>query len=642
VDSVRIWRIGDHPTIVLAAEELAGYLARMTGAACPVAPRPRYEPGEPGIWVGEAADLTGVSLPAVNDPRWDDAIAVDVAAGRGVVAGNSPRSVLLAVYRYLTALGCRWVRPGADGEYIPAVDLAKQPVKVADAPAYRHRALCIEGAVSLEHVRDIIAWAPKLGFNGYFMQFDDGYPFFQRWYEHELNPLRSAEPFTAERSRALTAEVVAEVNRRSLAFHDVGHGWTCGSLGVEGKGWEPYGSPPAPEIVPHLALLDGKRTWFGGCPLNTNLCYSNPATRRLVVENLASFALARPDVDVIHLWLADAANNQCECDACRQMRPADWYVLLLNEVDALLTEKGIATRIVFLAYVDLLWPPEKERLRNPGRFILMFAPITRSYTESFADMGPLPALPPYRRNQAQFAAGVEENVAFLRGWQQVFAGDSFDFDYHYWQAQVFDPAGIRLARVLHGDIRSLRALGLNGYMSCQTQRSFWPMGLGLAVMGQTLWDPGTPWPALATDYFAAAFGAEAQSCYEYLDGLGQLFDPAFRGDRNAGVLAGLDKVSDLVDEFAPVIARNRQSRVQCWAASWGYLVHHAEVCKGLARALAARARGDGKAMARHWQATKEYLWAHEEEIAPALDVWLMVLTLDKFFVVEELRIRVQP
>ena len=62
-------------------------------------------------------------------------------------------------------------------------------MKLRERPAYRHRGVCIEGAVSWEHVRDMVAWLPKLGFNAYFIQFREAYNFFQRWYEHEANPL---------------------------------------------------------------------------------------------------------------------------------------------------------------------------------------------------------------------------------------------------------------------------------------------------------------------------------------------------------------------------------------------------------------------------------------------------------------------
>ena len=65
------------------------------------------------------------------------------------------------------------------------------------------------------------------------------------------------------------------------------------------------------------------------------------------------------------------------------MRPADWYVRMLNEMDAAFTAHDISGKIVFLAYVDLLWAPEQEQLANPDRFILMFAPITRSYSRSY-------------------------------------------------------------------------------------------------------------------------------------------------------------------------------------------------------------------------------------------------------------------
>ena len=66
------------------------------------------------------------------------------------------------------------------------------------------------------------------------------------------------------------------------------------------------------------------------------------------------------------------------------MRPSDWYITLLNDIDAKLTDAGISTRVVFLLYVDLLWEPQKVRLNNPDRFTLMFAPITRTYSASIA------------------------------------------------------------------------------------------------------------------------------------------------------------------------------------------------------------------------------------------------------------------
>ena len=55
------------------------------------------------------------------------------------------------------------------------------------------------------------------------------------------------------------------------------------------------------------------------------------------------------------------------------------------QLDAKLTEQGTETKIVFLLYVDLLWEPVEEKLANPSRFIMMFAPITRDYGKNYSD-----------------------------------------------------------------------------------------------------------------------------------------------------------------------------------------------------------------------------------------------------------------
>ena len=172
-----------------------------------------------------------------------------------------------------------------------------------------------------------------------------------------------------------------------MILHLVGHGWTCEPFGIPGPGWYPHEGPIPPESVQYLAEVNGQRQLHGQIALNTNLCYGNPETRRIVTEAIVAYAQENPDVDIIHFWLADGVNNHCECPLCRDIRPSDLYVRMLNELDEKLTAAQVATKIVFLAYVDLLWPPQKERIQNPARFLLMFAPITRSYSTSFTAAG---------------------------------------------------------------------------------------------------------------------------------------------------------------------------------------------------------------------------------------------------------------
>jgi len=83
-----------------------------------------------------------------------------------------------------------------------------------------------------------------------------------------------------------------------------------------------------------------------------------------MVDDIVRYLRSHPHVHYLHLWLADGSNNQCECDLCRATRPADFYVMLLNELDERLAREGLRASVVFLVYVDLYWPPQRERIRN--------------------------------------------------------------------------------------------------------------------------------------------------------------------------------------------------------------------------------------------------------------------------------------
>jgi hypothetical protein len=65
-----------------------------------------------------------------------------------------------------------------------------------------------------------------------------------------------------------------------------------------------------------------------------------------------------------------------------------------------------------LIYFELSWPPQIEKIQNEERFILMFAPITRTYSQPFETKGEIGVIPPFIRNKITLAKSVEENLSF--------------------------------------------------------------------------------------------------------------------------------------------------------------------------------------------------------------------------------------
>jgi hypothetical protein len=631
-----IYLVRNDPVITFASQELCRYLQQMTGCPVVVESAAAFQPGLGGFWLGLIEDFPGLDSPGLSD-ELDDAISIQVHNGQGVIAGMHGRSVLLAVYRFLSEAGCRWVRPGAEGEVIPQRSLANLIVHLVEQPSYRHRAICIEGAVSLENIFEIIDWAPKVGFSGYFMQFREGHTFFERWYSHKHNPLLKPEAFTVEQARGFTRQIEAELAKRGMLYHAVGHGWTCEAFGIPGLGWDPVVQDWPAEVINSLALVNGQRQMWHDIPLITSLCFSNPQVRRSVVDGVVAYVQAHPNIQALHFWLDDGFNNKCECSECQKMRPADYYVILLNELDEALSRSGYPGKVVFLAYADLLWPPEVEQIQNPERFILMFAPITRSYRKPLFPQDESYVLPPYVRNQLVFSENNDEQLAFLRAWQKLFQGDSFIFDYHLMQAGVYtlDPDPIFLSRLLYTDLQNLRQLGLNGYVSCQIQRIFFPTGLVMYVMGRTLWNDGLRFDDLVDEYFNAAFGSDGRLCQEYLAELSALQDVVPVREKGLEVdpqaQIKLQWALKLIQDFQPVITRNLTLPDRCQRKSWFYLQAHAELMQRYLRLLSAKAAGEEEAMHRLWEEIKRFAQEQELSLQPVFDTYEFIDSFEHYF-----------
>jgi len=193
-----ISRIGNNETVKFACSELCRLLKKANGRLLiKECVEKAFCEDSHKLWVGISPEFSEF-LPDVQDKNLDDAIYIDVKNGKGVITGSNPRSVLIAVYRFLKEIGFAWVRPGEDGEIIPKELPTEYEVKVSEAAAYRHRAVCIEGSVSYDHVRNIIDWIPKASMNGYYIQFRVPFTFFERWYNHKDNPLLQPEGMTYE------------------------------------------------------------------------------------------------------------------------------------------------------------------------------------------------------------------------------------------------------------------------------------------------------------------------------------------------------------------------------------------------------------------------------------------------------------
>ncbi len=608
-----------HQTLIFAKQELNRYITAITGST------------EHGIELCQ-------SKPA--DSPYTDRYAIRVEGGQGEISGCNPRSVLLGVYRFLFLIGCRFIAPGQGGEILPVKKLSDCHAWEERTVPTRHRGICIEGAVSRENVLDMIDWLPKAGFNSYFIQFREGHTFYERWYTHQGNTLMQPLPYTVEESRQFVKEAEAEIEKRNLIYHKVGHGWTCESIGYPSTGWHKVENPAVPaELRPYLAEINGQRSFYEGIPLNTHLCYSNPEVRQRMTEEVVRYAEKNPNISALHIWLADNYNNICECEACQKHTQTDWYIMLLNEIDAALTERGLQTKLVFLIYFELLWPPKTVKLINPGRFLMMFAPITRTYTRPFCTADETvhreipPPLPSYRLNQMVFPSDCKENLAFLYHWQKEFSGDSFDYDYHLMWDIDKELGGLKLAKVLYEDCIRLKDMGLNGLMSCQQNRAAFPSGLCQYIMGRTLFEPSCDFSDLVEEYAQAAYGKGSELALRYLELLSNGFSHAYmrgeaEGKTNADYAALFAQTSHHLSEIAPQIT---EAAGKYQTRPWRVLEESLPVYQHLASALKRKVDGaPAEEMRQSAERLRTLVSAAESSIQKDLDAMYFNLLVGGF------------
>ncbi len=593
-------KITSHSAVDFAAEELKKYLRMMNPNGGDV--KITYDPAATdGFRLGLMQDFS-LDVSDVKDTVLDDILYIDTETESGIVAGDNPRSVLLAVYELLRRQGCRWLFPGVDGEMIPIKDSLK-PVKLRHVPSCRYRGVCAEGAHSQQNLLDMLDFIPKAGMNVYQSQFLLPAFFYRRYYNRNHNTRMAPEPITDAQILQWKVQCEAEMSKRGIQFHDVGHGWTAEPFGIDTSGaWTAIDeSVLIEEQLGYMAMLDGKRQLLGGKPINTQFCMSNPKGRKIVADYIADYAYKHQNVDYLHIWLADARDNHCECEECQKKTPSDWYMILMNDIDDSLSARGLDTRIVFIVYTDTTWAPLTETIQNPDRFTCMIAPISRSYTKTLTE-GETYELPPFRRNKNILPKKLGEYLAHFEEWKKTWKGANLCYEYHFWRHQMYDLSGQILAKRIFEDIEVYKEKNIDGLIACGSERSFFPNGFAYYVYARKQFDLSLTYEELLADYYSHAYGEDWKQFADYLLELGDTIGFGFmEGEESEDTTvssfysptraARLAEVPAIVEKGKKLIKQHYNSNLRAQTVSVRLLEIHAEYAKRLAEFLTMKARG---------------------------------------------------
>lgn len=601
-----IYKISSFSAVDYAAEELRKYLRMMMPECGSI--DVSYKPdASGGFRLGLMQDF-GLDVSDAEEPELDDILYIDADNEGGIIAGDNPRSVLLAVYEYLRQNGCRWLMPGVDGEFIPIRDIS--PVKYRHKPTSRYRGWCNEGSEYQSDMYDAIEFVPKVGMNVFMMEFFKPVVYYRRYYNHIHNSAnRPPEPVTDNQILQWKRACETEVSKRGLMFHDIGHGWTMQPFGVNtdlGRETAEYNeSTITDEQRQYIAMINGERKLWIGYPNHTQFCMSNPKARSIVADYIVKYAQEHTNSDYLHVWLADGMNNACECENCRKKTMSDWYVMLLNEIDEKLTRNHLDTRIVYIAYTNTLWAPKEQTLKNPKRFALLFAPISRKYATSLYSVGDSDVnLTEYSLNKNVMPNAPEALFKMLDMWRKGWCGANISYEYHFWRAQYYDFGGIALSKVINEDIKFYGENNIHGVIEDGSQRSFFPTGLAFYTYARTLYDASLSAEEIAEEYFSCAFGEDWKAFYDYLSELGNAFDFNYlAGEKNAngnkfsfcvnpGYKSAMKRAEEIIDCGEKLIAAHYNSEFRVRTVSVRLLEMHAKYARLMIAPLLAKAQGD--------------------------------------------------
>jgi hypothetical protein len=271
--------------------------------------------------------------------------------------------------------------------------------------------------------------------------------------------------------------------------------------------------------------------------------------------------------------------------------------MLMNELDERLTEARLKTRIVFICYYDTMWAPTTVKLKNPDRFSLLVAAITRDYTKPVTmnlDTSKL-ELTEYRLNHNDLPTNVDHYIAHGKNWMDCCNVSSLVYEYHYCWPHYRDFGILKAAKIIYDDIRGYHSNGLGGLIEDGTQRGFFPNGFSYYVYASTLHNTDVDFDSLKEDYFRTAYGEDYKEVLAFFEKLEQTVDFNYMSKQtdfiNPAFTDSFRKVPDVAKEFLPFVKAHKNMPYRSQTVAYRLLAKYLDWIMGVSEALAVMSEG---------------------------------------------------
>ncbi len=406
------------PSERLAAEELAAYVKKMSGATLPA----MAENTKNGIIIGTLGSLTNIPVTArerLKACNSDEAFYIRSEGDNLFIIGKQPIGALYGTYTLLEDyMGVRWFYPGELGEYCPAIKTMALPI-IDD---FQKPAMA---------TRTGLPNAP----------YDSAI-----WCARQKIQLMNVVPTSKWFDGKACAKERSEFLNQALNTHAMQGGHPTFIMAVPDALFKEH-----PE---YFVLRDGERK-LGGHAGGFQRCVSNPDVFKLVAEYILKWCNENPD-NVFLICSADNKDGWCQCEECKKMGTVDGtykntnlFHRFFSNVLGYVLERNPDARVDVRFYVDRGIAPDDKTIQYRGKNVrgvyCTCWPHTRCYAHNFTDP-----------NCAFNRKCLEDLKGVLKICPRI---------YTYEYIETSDVPYAPLDKTLAQDIKDLAAIQVEGFMN---------------------------------------------------------------------------------------------------------------------------------------------------------------------------------